>query len=35
MISESPVSLPAGVRLTADRAWVTDYDTNELVGLPR
>ena len=32
---ESRVSLPAGVRLTADRAWVTDYDTNELVGLAR
>jgi hypothetical protein len=35
VISESPVSLPAGVRLTADRVWVTDYDTNELVGLAR
>jgi hypothetical protein len=32
---ESRVSLPAGIRLTAERAWVTDYDTNELVGLAR
>ena len=35
VIGETLVSLPAGVRLTADRAWVTDYDTNELVGIPR
>ncbi len=35
VMGETHVSLPAGVRLTADQAWVTDYDTNELVGLPR
>jgi hypothetical protein len=35
VIGETPVSLPAGVRLTADRAWVTDYDTDELVGVLR
>ena len=31
LISETPVSLPAGVRLTAERAWVTDYERDELV----
>jgi hypothetical protein len=35
VISETPVSLPAGVRLTAERAWVTDYERNELVGVRR
>ena len=35
LLSETPVSLPAGVRLTPDRAWVTDYDRDELVGVRR
>lgn len=35
VIAETPISLPAGVRLTADRAWVTDYETNRLVGIAR
>ena len=33
--SETPVALPAGVRLTDERAWVTDYERNELVGVLR
>ena len=33
--SDTPVSLPAGVRLTEDRAWVTDYERDELVGIAR
>lgn len=32
---EYPVSLPAAVVIAGDRAWVTSYETNELVGLPR
>ncbi len=35
VLSDTPVSLPAGVRLTADRAWVTDYERDELVAIPR
>ena len=35
VIAESAVSLPAAVRLTPDRAWVTDYETNQLIGLAR
>jgi hypothetical protein len=35
VLSDTPVSLPAGIRLTPDRAWVTDYDRDELVGIPR
>jgi hypothetical protein len=35
VLSDTPVSLPAGVRLTADHAWVTDYEQDELVGIPR
>ena len=33
--SETPVDLPAGVRLTDDRAWVTDYEGDELIGIAR
>jgi hypothetical protein len=35
VVSKHAVSLPAGVRITPDRAWVTSYDTNELVGFDR
>jgi hypothetical protein len=28
-------SLPAGVRIGSDRAWVTDYETGELIGFER
>ena len=35
VIGETPVSLPAGVRLTPEHAWVTDYDTDSLVGIAR
>lgn len=35
VLSDTPVSLPAGIRLTADHAWVTDYESDELVGIPR
>ena len=33
--AETLVSLPAGVKLTVDRVWVTDYDSNELIGIVR
>jgi len=32
---EFPVSLPSAVRIADDRVWVTDYDTNEVVGFER
>ena len=35
VLAEYPVSLPAGVRIADDRAWVTSYETNELIGFPR
>jgi hypothetical protein len=35
VVAEHAVSLPAAVRLTADRAWVASYMTNELLGLTR
>jgi len=35
VLSDTPASLPAGIRLTADHAWVTDYERDELIGLPR
>ena len=35
VLAEYPVSLPAGVRIADDRAWVTSYETNELLGFPR
>jgi hypothetical protein len=35
VVSEQAVSLPAGVRIAPDRAWVTSYDTNELVSFTR
>ena len=33
VISETPVALPAGVRITPDRVWVTDYEGDDLVGI--
>lgn len=33
-LAETPVSLPSGIKLTKDHAWVCDYDDG-LVGLPR
>jgi hypothetical protein len=33
--AETLVSLPAGVKLTVDRVWVTDYDGNEVIGIVR
>jgi hypothetical protein len=35
VLSDTPASIPAGVRLSADHAWVTDYERDELIGLPR
>ncbi len=35
VLSETPVDLPAGVRLTDDRALVTDYESDELIGIAR
>jgi len=31
---EWPVSLPASVKVHGDYAWVTSYDTDELIGIP-
>jgi hypothetical protein len=33
--SETRVSLPAGIRITPDRVWVTDYENDDLVGIAR
>ena len=35
VVSTAAVSLPAGVALTSTRAWVTSYDTAELLGFER
>jgi hypothetical protein len=35
LVAELPVSLPAAVRIGADRAWVASYLTNELLGFAR
>ncbi len=35
VLAEFPVSLPAAVELTADRAWVTDYDTSAVFSFAR
>lgn len=35
VLAEHPVSLPAAVELASDRAWVTNYDTNEVLGFAR
>ena len=35
VIGGTPVSLPAGVLLTPEQAWVTDYDTDSLIGIAR
>jgi hypothetical protein len=35
VVAGHAVSLPAAVELAADRAWVTDYDTSEVLGFAR
>ena len=35
ILGQAPVSLPAGVAIAGDRVWVTDYETDELVGIDR
>ena len=35
VFSETRVSLPAGVQLTPERVWVTDYEGDDLVGIRR
>jgi len=35
VVAEYPVSLPAGVELAPDRAWVTNYDASEVLGFAR
>ena len=35
LLGEAPVALPAAVELSADRAWVTNYDGDEVLGFAR
>jgi hypothetical protein len=35
LLAEYPTSLPAAVELTPDRVWVTDYDSDAVLGFPR
>jgi hypothetical protein len=32
LLGEARLALPAGVRIAGDTAWITDYETSELVG---